>query len=269
VPSSHEFLDHPGPIPFAHRGGAKGFPENSMPAFQRAVSLGYRYLETDVHATADGVLVAFHDRTLDRVTDRSGPIARLPYAQVERARIDGTEPIPRLEDILGSWPDARINIDIKDEPAIAPLVETLHRTKSWHRVCITSFSTRRLVQLRARLPLFTDEDVCMSLGPRGVMALRARSYGGPVSKLVRLAATGIACAQVPHGLGPVPFVTETFVEQAHVLGLKVHVWTVNKPAEMERLLDLGVDGIFTDDLVALRDALAARGLWHSASPSKS
>ena len=238
-----------------------------MPAFQRAVDLGYRYLETDVHATADGVLVAFHDRTLDRVTDQVGRIAGLPYAQVERARIGGTEPIPRLEDILGSWPDARVNIDVKDEPAIAPLVETLHRTKSWHRVCVTSFSTRRLTRLRALLPRFTDEDVCMSLGPRGVMALRARSCGGPVSKLVRLAGTGIACAQVPHGLGPVPFVTRTFVEQAHILGLKVHVWTVNKPAEMERLLDLGVDGIFTDDLLALRGVLAARGMWHSGSPT--
>jgi glycerophosphoryl diester phosphodiesterase len=268
VPSSYEFLDHPGPIPFAHRGGAKGYPENSMPAFQRAVDLGYRYLETDVHATGDGVLVAFHDRTLDRVTDRSGRIAHLPYTEVEGARIDGTEPIPRFEDVLGSWPDARINIDVKDEPAIAPLVETLHRTKSWHRVCVTSFSTRRLTRLRALLPRFTDEDVCTSLGPRGVMALRARSCGGPVGKLVRLAGTGIACAQVPHGLGPVPFVTRAFVEQAHVLGLKVHVWTVNSPAEMERLLDLGVDGIFTDDLVALRDALTARGLWHDATASR-
>jgi len=257
----YEFLDHPGPIPFAHRGGAKGQPENSMPAFQRAVDLGYRYLETDVHATADGVLVAFHDRTLDRVTDQSGPIARLPYSQVGKARIDGTEPIPLLEDILGSWPDVRVNIDIKDEPALAPLLRTLHHTKAWRRVCITSFATRRLIQLRARLPLYTTEPVCTSLGPRGVMALRARSAGGPAGKLVRLAATGVACAQVPYGLGPVPFVTDTFVQGAHDLGLKVHVWTVNRPAEMDRLLDLGVDGIFTDDLVALRHAMAARGLW--------
>src|SRR5436190_14890149 len=118
----YEFLDHPGPIPLAHRGGAKGQPENSLPAFQRAVDLGYRYLETDVHATADGVLVAFHDRTLDRVTDRGGAIARLPYHQVRAARIAGVEPIPLLEDILGSWPHARVNIDIKDEPALAPLL---------------------------------------------------------------------------------------------------------------------------------------------------
>lgn len=139
---SYEFLDHPGPIPFAHRGGG-GRPENSMAAFQRAVDLGYRYLETDAHATADGVVVAFHDRTLDRVTDRTGAIARLPFTEVQKARIDGAEPIPRLEDVLGSFPDARVNVDLKDAPVIGPLAETLHRTNAWHRVCITSFSTRR------------------------------------------------------------------------------------------------------------------------------
>jgi glycerophosphoryl diester phosphodiesterase len=232
-----------------------------MPAFQRAVDLGYRYLETDVHATADGVLVAFHDHTLDRLTGHRGAIARLPYHHVAEARVLGSEPIPLLEDVLGSWPEARVNIDIKDAPAIGPLLKVLHRTKAWRRVCVTSFSTRRLAQLRARLPLFTHQDVCTSLGPRGVIALRAKSYGGPLDKLVRLAATGVACAQVPYGLGRMPFVTEAFLDQAHSLGLKVHAWTVNDPADMGRLLDLGIDGIMTDDLLALRDVMRSRGQW--------
>lgn len=261
VRRSYEFLDHPGPIPFAHRGGAGGRPENSMAAFQRAVDLGYRYLETDAHATADGVVVAFHDRTLDRVTDRKGTIAELPYAEVAKARIGGTEPIPRMEELLDAFPEARVNIDLKDAPVIGPLAAALHRAQAWHRVCITSFSTRRLAQMRARLPLFTDRDVCTALGPRGVMALRAKSYGGPTAKLIRLAATGVACAQVPYGLGPVPFVTESFIARAHELGLHVHAWTVNDRADMERLLDLGVDGIMTDEIVTLRDVLSARGQW--------
>ena len=238
-----------------------------MPAFQRAVDLGFRYLETDVHATADGVLVAFHDHTLDRVTDRRGAIAKLPYEQVARARIGGVEPIPLLEDILGTWPHARVNIDIKEAPAIGPLLEVLHRAKAWRRVCVTSFSTRRLTQLRARLPLYTREDVCMSLGPRGVIALRAKSYGGPFDKLVRLAATGVACAQVPYGLGRMPFVTDAFIEQAHALGLRVHAWTVNDAAAMTRLLDLGIDGIMTDELTTLREVMAARGQWPSTTLS--
>ncbi|HEY8482744.1 MAG TPA: glycerophosphodiester phosphodiesterase [Spirillospora sp.] len=258
---SYEFLDHPTPIPFAHRGGAGGGPENSMAAFQHAVDLGYRYLETDAHATADGVVVAFHDRTLDRVTDRTGAIARLPYSEVAKARIAGTEPIPRLEELLGDFPDVRVNIDIKDAPVIGPLAATLHRTKAWNRVCIASFSTRRLAQMRARLSLFTDGGVCTALDPRGVIALRAQSYGGPASKLIRLAATGVACAQVPYELGPVPFITEAFVARAHELGLQVHAWTVNDPAAMKRLLDLGVDGIITDEIAELRRVLEARGLW--------
>jgi glycerophosphoryl diester phosphodiesterase len=254
----YAFLDHPGPIPFAHRGGAHGAPENSMTAFQRAVDLGYRYIETDVQATADGRLMAFHDPVLGRVTDRRGRIARLPYSEVTKAKIGGSEPIPLLEEVLGSFPEIRFNIDIKDEPAIAPLVRVLHRTRAWDRVCITSFSTRRLAHLRARSPLFTKEPVCTALGPRGVAAVR---FGGVFERLAQAAASGVACAQVPHSLGPVPFATASFIEQAHALGLVVHAWTVNDPAVMNRLLDAGVDGIMTDDLDALRNVMTERGLW--------
>ncbi len=108
------FLDHPRPVAFAHRGGAAHAPENSWRAFEHAVGLGYRYLETDVQATADGVLVAFHDRTLDRVTDLPGRIAGCRTPKSPAARIDGTEPIPLLEDLLGAWPDVRFNVDVKD-----------------------------------------------------------------------------------------------------------------------------------------------------------
>jgi glycerophosphoryl diester phosphodiesterase len=260
-PPTSAFLDHPGTIAFAHRGGWCDGLENSLPAFQRAVDLGYRYLETDVNATADGVPLAFHDRTLDRVTDRTGRIAQLSYAEVATARIRGVEPIPTIEEVLGSWPDVRVNIDVKDAPAIGPLVTALHRTRAWRRVCVTSFSTRRLTQVRARIRLFTDVEVCTSLGPRGVMALRAKSYGWPFAKLVQLAATGVACAQVPYAVGRAPFVTARFIAQAHELGLQVHAWTVNDRVEMERLLDLGVDGIMSDDIDGLRDVLTARGRW--------
>ena len=121
-------------------------------AFEHAVSLGYSYLETDVHATADGVLVAFHDRTLDRVTDRAGRISQLPHREVSAARIGGTDPIPLLEDLLGAWPEKRFNIDVKDEPAVRPLVEVLGRTAAWDRVCVTSFSAWRLGAVRRALP---------------------------------------------------------------------------------------------------------------------
>ena len=106
----HPFLDWPGPIPFAHRGGARYAPnlhrENTRHAFEQAAALGYRYFETDVHATADGVLLAFHDDRLDRVTDRTGMVAALPWAEVAEARIHGRDPIPRLAELLTQLSDA-------------------------------------------------------------------------------------------------------------------------------------------------------------------
>jgi glycerophosphoryl diester phosphodiesterase len=326
------FLDHPRPLAFAHRGGAAHAPENSWRAFEHAVSLGYEYLETDLQATSDGVLVAFHDRTLDRVTGRAGRIARMSHRELSGALIDGTEPIPLLEDLLGAWPDMRFNIDLKNSPAVQPLAEVLRRTAAWDRVCVVSFSASRL---RAARRVF-EQRVCMAASPIGTALVRfggprdprgphwaasqrggprraaprrtaARrgesewvgpgrgrsrragaigSAGGPARsarsagpagspeaqvKVVppgperrphtalaeRLARMGVRCAQVPASVA-----TESFVGRAHALGLQVHVWTVNDTATMTSLLDMGVDGIMTDQVVALRDLLIRRGQWH-------
>jgi glycerophosphoryl diester phosphodiesterase len=300
------FLDHLRPLAFAHRGGAAHAPENSMRAFEHAAGLGYRYLETDVQATADGVLIAFHDRTLARVTGHPGRVARMTYAELRGVLIDGTEPIPRLEDLLGAWPGLRFNIDVKDAPAIGPLAGVLRRTNAWDRVCVVSFSTSRLRATRRAL----GRPVCMAAPPlaaamvrfggsrgphdsrgphgsrgpdgsRGALRLRRRASrtagpgrsglvsagvcaaaGPPPDYSPRLLAewvdrTGVMCLQVPHSV-----VTSSLIARAHTLGLQLHAWTVNDRPTMERLLDLGVDGIMTDETVALKDVLASRGQWH-------
>ena len=162
------FLDFPRPHAFAHRGGAAHAPENSWTAFEHAVKLGYAYLETDARATSDGKLVAFHDRTLDRVTDGSGPIGSRTYQEVSALRVAGSEPIPLIEDLLGSWPDVRFNIDLKDEPGIAPLADALRRTGAWDRVCLTSFSGSRLRTARELL----ERPVCMATSPAVIAAVR-------------------------------------------------------------------------------------------------
>jgi glycerophosphoryl diester phosphodiesterase len=277
------FLDHPRPLAFAHRGGAAHAPENSWRAFEHAVWLGYGYLETDVQATADGVLVAFHDRTLDRVTGQPGRVCRLTLKEIAGARIAGTEPIPVLEDVLGAWPDVRFNIDVKDAPAIAPLARVLRRTSAWDRVCVVSFSASRLRATRRAL----DRPVCMAASPLGTAMVR---FGGPPAPrgsrgphrgrlkreptaaarrpvtvdgrpprplAERLAGADVRCLQVP-----VPVATPSFIGRAHQLGLQVHVWTVNDRPTMEGLLDLGVDGIMTDETVTLREVLISRGQWH-------
>lgn len=246
------FLDHPGPIPFAHRGGASEAPENTLPAFEHAVRLGFRYLETDVHATADGVLVAFHDDRLDRVTDRTGAIDALPYAEVAAARVDGREPIPLLEDVLGSWPDVRVNIDPKADSSVGPLIEVLRRTGAVDRVCVASFSDQRTDRIRAAL----GPRLCTGMGPGELVGLIRAFEGEAVA--FRSQAAQIPPVD-PHGR---PLATPELVEVAHRHGIAVHVWTIDDPDEMHRLLDLGVDGLMTDRPAVLRQVFEDRGIWY-------
>ncbi|MFF1699873.1 glycerophosphodiester phosphodiesterase [Streptomyces sp. NPDC058257] len=248
----HPYLDHPGPLPFAHRGGAADGLENTAAAFRRAVDLGYRYIETDVHATSDGRLVAFHDATLDRVTDAAGQIADLPWNDVRRARVAGSEPVPLFEELLETFPDVRWNVDVKAEPALLPLLELLRRTDAWDRVCVGSFSEARV----ARAQRLAGPRLATSFGTRGVAGLRLRSYGVPAP--VRRSAV---CAQVPETHAGIRVVDRRFVRAAHARGLQVHVWTVNDADRMAALLGLGVDGIITDHIETLREVLKDRGAW--------
>jgi len=250
VATKWPFLDHPGPVAFAHRGGAGEWPENTMAAFDHAVGLGYRYLETDVHVTADGKLVAFHDDVLDRVTDRRGRIADLAWSDVSAARVDG-QAIPLLAEILDTWPDVRVNIDAKHEAAVKPLIAVLDSTGAHDRVCVAAFSDSRLTRFRH----MTGGRVCTAAGPREIFRLRIASYGSPSGRLAG------ACAQVPVRYGRARIVDTAFLRAAHRRGIAVHVWTIDEAAEMERLLDLGVDGIMTDRPAMLRELLEKRGEW--------
>ncbi|MFD9404657.1 glycerophosphodiester phosphodiesterase [Streptomyces sp. NPDC060011] len=248
----HPYLDHPGPIPFAHRGGSADGLENTLTQFRRAVDAGYRYIETDVHATADGRLVAFHDVTLDRVTDGAGRISELPWEDVRHARVAGSEPVPLFEELLETFPEVRWNVDVKAEPALLPLLDLIGRTDAWDRVCVGSFSEARVV----RAQHLAGPRLATSFGTRGVLNLRLRSWGVPAA--VRRSAIA---AQVPEAQSGVPIVDRRFVRAAHARGLQVHVWTVNEPQRMHRLLDLGVDGIMTDHIDTLRKVLEDRGTW--------
>ena len=247
----HPYLVADQPVAIAHRGSAAAHPENTMAAFQDAVDLGYGYIETDVHATRDGVLVAFHDDRLDRVTNQRGRIAELDWAVVARARVHGREPIPRFDELLAAWPDLRINIDPKADAAVAPLIADLAGPGLLARVCVGSFSGRRLAALRAAL----GAELCSSMGPGEVLRVRLASLGLPVGSFQAQA------VQVPVRHYGLPVVDRRLVDCAHGLGLKVHVWTINDEAEMRRLLDLGVDGIMSDETVLLKRVFTERGLW--------
>jgi glycerophosphoryl diester phosphodiesterase len=252
------FLDDGGPVlAFAHRGGARhpDLPalENTLTAFAHAVSLGYRYLETDVHATRDGVLVAFHDVALDRVTDGSGGVADLDAGQVSAIRVGGREPVPTLADLVEAFPEARFNIDLKSDAAVAPLAAFVAEHDLADRVLVGSFSGRRLRRFRR----LAGPRVPTSTHPAEVAALLLL----PV-RLARLLTGGDAAAlQVPHRLGPLTIAGARVVRRAHAAGLHVHVWTVDDPAEMRLLLDRGVDGLMTDRTDILRHVLRERGQW--------
>lgn len=247
----YAFLEHDGCLAFAHRGGAGDRLENTMAAFGHAVDLGYRYIETDVHATADGVLLAFHDDRLDRVTDRRGQIAEMPYDEVRHARVGGREPIPLLADVLHQWPGIRLNIDPKSDGAVTPLVELIRDLDAVERVCITSFSDRRNAHVREVL----GPRLCTGMGPREVWRLAARSWHIP--------GTGFdaGCVQVPVRHGIVPIVTRRFIRAAERQGLHVHVWTIDEADHMHDLLDLGVHGLMTDRSEILKAVLQERGSW--------
>lgn len=222
-----------------------------MAAFQYAADLGYRYIETDVHATRDGVLIAFHDDKLDRVTNAKGRIAELDYAQVKNARIGDKHPIPLLSDLLSAWPDLRINIDPKADNSVDPLIRVLKDLKAQDRVCIGAFSDKRIAKVRDAF----DGKICTSMGPRTVLRFRAASYGVPVGRFAE------GALQVPVRVSGMKLVDRRFVRAANDRGLQVHVWTIDEAAEMEWLISMGVHGIMTDRPRLLRDVLKNRGLW--------
>ncbi len=181
-------------------------------------------------------------------------MGRLPYATVRLARIGGREPIPLLSEVLTSWPELRLNVDCKSRAAMDPLVRVINEHQAWDRVCIASFSMWSPSRLRSRL----GPRVATSYTSIGVAGLRLL----PTQPLRWLAVghAGVA-AQVPATKGPLTIVTPAFVSAAHALGKHVHVWTVDDQDELNRVLDLGVDGIFTVRPDVLHVVYVSRGIW--------
>ena len=218
------------------------------------MDLGYVYLETDVHATRDGVLLAFHDSDLSRTCGVEGRIEQMTYAEVRAARVDGSEPIPTFDELITSWRHVRWNIDCKADSALPHLVDRLKAHGVLDRVCLGAFSDRRLRQLRDAL----GPNVATSLGPKGVARLLLAAAAGRPLRFP----DGVLAAQVPPKQGPVPLDSQRFIDIAHASGLHVHYWTIDAPEQMIHLLDRGADGIMTDRPGVLKSVLQDRGTWH-------
>ncbi|WP_196811005.1 glycerophosphodiester phosphodiesterase [Arthrobacter sp. 35W] len=249
------YLDSPVPLAFAHRGFSRTGLENSLPAFAAAAQLGFTHVETDVHTTSDGVVVIFHDSTLDRVSTGAGRINELPAAVVGRALIGGTEPIPTLAALVEAFPDLRFNLDVKDEASVAPLAALIEEHGLHDRVCVASFSDKRRRAVLKRLTRRTASSA-------GVRTIALFTFLGWLpDPLLRRLLRGTDVLQIPVRMYGLALVTARSVARAHRLGLTMHVWTIDDPAQMHELFDLGVDGIMTDRADLLADVMQLRGYW--------
>ena len=255
----HPYLEVEHPIALAHRGGGDPRLENTWKAFREAVALGYGYLETDAWCTADGQVVLFHDENLDRVSDRTGRIGDLSYAEVARARIGGTEQIPLLADVLAEWPGVRLNIDLKCDAVVEPFVRVIEKFNAQDRICIASFSDDRILRADG---LLTGR-ACLSAGRGTVTRLRvASAIQGMAAPPLRFRPDVV---QVPVRVGRVPIATPAFIRRMQHWGIAVHCWTVNDTAGMERLLDLGIDGLVSDATADLKTVLLSRAQWPTST----
>lgn len=228
------------PRVIAHRGLATEAPENTLPAFLAALALGVTHLETDVHATSDGVAVLSHDPDLGRVGGPSDRILDLPAREITSLRLDGETGVPTLDEALYAFPDARFNIDIKDDAALEPTLAAIQNQRATTRVLITSFDEKRRLAAVDALP-----GVATSPSTQGVIRAAVASRL-PLPWFSRHALATVQALQIPERHRGVPILTKALIESAHRNHVEVHVWTVNDPVDMARLLDLGVDGLITD-----------------------
>lgn len=235
-----------------------------MHAFSEAVGLGFGWIETDLHLTADGVLVCLHDDTLDRTTDGSGPVWEHTFTEVSaldagyRHRVADDRPfrgqgirVPAFEELVGAHPDVRFVVDLKQDGLEAPLAALIERADLWDRLIVGSFSDDRLAEFRR----LTGDRVATSAGPRDVL----RAWGASWFTSPPRVADAL---QIPRSYRLLPIVTGHTVSAFHDAGMDVHVWTVNDPVTMATLLDWGVDGIISDRPDVLRGVLENRGMWH-------
>ena len=237
-------------IGFVHRGGADETTENTIPAFQYALDLGFKYIETDVQATKDGRIVIFHDNDLSRMSSRKEKVADLNFDEIRQIELNGGGQIPLLEEALITFPEAFFNIDVKTNDAVKGTADIILEHANPDNICIASFSSKRLKELRYLL----GKNFISSSSQSEVIHLLFSSLGLSFKKSIG------NCVQVPPSQWGIPIVTPRFIKHMHALDKKVHVWTIDDKEEMQRLYELGVDGIMTDKPSVLKEFLESKNL---------
>ena len=249
------FLDHMRQskfLPFAHRGASKIAPENTFAAFHKAYDLGFKIIETDVQSSRDGILYSFHDSCLKRLTGDRRRFGMLSSQEIDALWVEGGQRIPKLTDLYAAFPNAYFNLDAKSWLSVQPLVSLLKDVDIRNRTCVGSFSQARLDQI-----LSGSQGLgCLhSLGTKSVVKLFANfAIGLPFT-------TNAACAQLPIRHFGLSLINAKTIKHFKSFGLKTYVWTINDPLEINHLIDIGVDGIMTDDCELLKLILVQRNMW--------
>ena len=264
---------------FVHRGGDEKKTENTLEAFQYSSDLGFVFMETDVQSTSDGRVVIFHDADLKRIAGIDKKIKDLTFDEVTNIDLINGGKIPSLEETLFSFPNLRFNIDIKTNSAVEESIKIIKSHEALTRVCLASFSNKRIRRIRK----LAGSQSCTSMSQlevvNAIFHVLAENLGSGInlrrkmrgdeayfkSKWMRttIPFNGIPdCAQVPVGQWGIPIVTQSFIRIMNLLGKFVHVWTIDEPEEMNRLIDLGVDGLMTDKPSILKSTLIDRGLFN-------
>lgn len=244
------------PLVVAHRGGANLAPENSWEAFENCDRLGFHFVETDAHLTADGHVVLIHDPILDRVSDGFGLVSAHTLEELQNVTINGSARGPvLLAEVLQAFPHLELNIDAKEEDVWRPMIEVIRAHGAMDRVCLASFDSGRLQRIREVAP-----EINTSLGQVEVARLFLAAQTNTRRLVARLdwPRRGVVAAQIPLRIGPIRLVSKRFVGFAHSLGIAVQVWTLNEPEEIVQALDAGVDAIISDDPVLVREIIRAR-----------
>ena len=252
--ADHSYFNPDKFLVIAHRGGRSLGPESTLHTFERAVEMGVDVIEIDIHSTRDGHLVIIHDRTVDRTTNGSGPVTGFTLKELQALDAahrwspdkGNTYPlrgkginVPTLAEAFSALPATRMNIEIKESnpEVIATLCDLIQEFKKTDQVMIASFETSQLNRLRSQCP-----EVATSAGAREAFVF----FGIQWAHLENIYTPKAQALQVPENWGDIQVITPRFLKAARARNLRVHVWTINNPQHMQRLLKLGVDGIITD-----------------------
>jgi len=245
-----KYLDNYKFTAFSHRGGSIEHHENTMNAFEKSINLGYEYIETDVRHTKDNKLVIFHDDDLRRICNLNIKISEIDFEELKKIKIFENHSIPLLDDAIHQWPDTNFNIDPKSDKASYLLLDELKKQKDLDRFCVGSFNSERLKIVRDGF----NNNICTSMSQEEVIKLF-------FYKIFSLRESDIPCLQIPMYFHGVKIVTQKLVDHVHNTNKKIHIWTIDNEAEMQELIDLGVDGIMTDRPRKLKEILVNNLLW--------